>query len=87
MASADRPTDEPETKLVPTNLRCKHCLHEWDATSLIGGSLEQWVAWLEQHQCPACQKHYWVEHLRHREPETYLTLPQSLPPKSPRQLP
>lgn len=84
MASADRPTDEPETKLVETSLTCKRCGDEWEATSLMGGSLEQWVAWLETHKCPSCQQNYVVEHQKPRAPETYLTLPPIyLPPKPP----
>jgi len=83
VASADRPTNQPETRLTPSDLTCKACGHEWEATSLLGGSLEQWVAWLEQQECPNCHQAYRLEHQRHREPSEYLSLPPPYqPPKS-----
>jgi hypothetical protein len=76
MASADSPnTKDQGTRLEETDLTCKSCRHEWKATTLLGGTLEQWVAWLESHKCPACQQNYYLEHQKARDPEEYLKLP------------
>lgn len=76
MASVDRPKEGDDgERLSPSDLTCKGCGHQWTTTTLLGGTHEQWVAWLESQQCPMCNRNYHLEHVRHREPEEYLTLP------------
>jgi len=84
MASADRPDSSGE-RTIQTTLVCKPCRNEFDSTSLIGGTFEALVAWMEFQACPKCGTQYVVEHAKHRGPEEYLH-PSALipPPRAPR---
>lgn len=73
MAAADRPSAVPDgPRTIETTLICKFCRHEFDSTSLIGGTFEAWVAWMEQQSCPQCGTRYVLEHAIPRRPEEYL---------------
>lgn len=83
MASADRPSGVPDgPHTTKAALVCKACHEEFDSTSLIGGTHEAWVGWMESQRCPKCGTLYRLEHARPRQPEEYLH-PSAIPQKKP----